>query len=169
MLQCPAVCCGVLQCVVVCHSVVQCVAQRKGTRRLFGQLFGVAAVRCSVSEYIHCNALQHTAECSNALECIASHCNTLQHTETRCNTLQHTATHTYTHTYINTHTHTHTHRCITHCLYRAIRHRDAEVYKYQTRYHAFSWGMPILLAILPQFANAYGLENGRLFFLPYVS
>jgi len=51
--------------------------------------------------------------------------------------------------------------CITHCLYRAIRHRDAEVYKYQTRYHAFSWGVPILLAIVPQFANAYGLENGR--------
>ena len=50
--------------------------------------------------------------------------------------------------------------CITHCLFRAIRHRDTNVERFQLRYHAFSWGLPVVLALVPQFANAYGYENG---------
>jgi len=53
--------------------------------------------------------------------------------------------------------------CITHSLNRAIRHTQQEHNDstYQVRYHLFAWGVPILLAFLPQFWHAYGLENGR--------
>jgi len=73
MLQCVAVCCGVI---ASCRKLLdKC---KSGTN-------------CSLVQ--HCNALQRTATHCNALQDTATHCNTLQNSATHCNTLQHTATH----------------------------------------------------------------------------
>mmetsp|Transcript_16753 Transcript_16753/g.40094 ORF Transcript_16753/g.40094 Transcript_16753/m.40094 type:complete len:309 (-) Transcript_16753:159-1085(-) len=55
--------------------------------------------------------------------------------------------------------------CIGHCLYRAICHHDVEVQRFEYRYHVFSWGVPLLLALAPQLSNSYGKENGRCWIL----
>jgi hypothetical protein len=46
--------------------------------------------------------------------------------------------------------------CICHCLYQAVVHRDTDVPRFEPWYHAVSWGLPFVLAALPQVLGLYG-------------
>ena len=71
--------CSVLQCVAVCCGMLQ-----------FG-CDAMTCVRVRTKSLLcrNCNAPMHC----NALQCTATHCNALQRTATHCNALQRTATH----------------------------------------------------------------------------
>mmetsp|Transcript_20750 Transcript_20750/g.42073 ORF Transcript_20750/g.42073 Transcript_20750/m.42073 type:complete len:275 (+) Transcript_20750:3-827(+) len=54
--------------------------------------------------------------------------------------------------------------CIGHCLYRAVRHHDMDVQRFEIRYHIFAWGLPLILALIPS-NGMYGYDNGACWIL----
>ena len=79
MLQCVAVCCGMLYSTAWC---CMCIFTPYIYAPTATCALALAPAASTTSAATHCNTLQHTA----------THCNTLQHTTTHCNILQHTAT-----------------------------------------------------------------------------